>query len=187
MKKFRIVVLLVLSSIGLESCDWLFGHEDPEYDSVIYNLTLGLRDASGKDLVEGIGLIDSQWENVDPDLYELEVLRSDFPIEILPRLRMERYDGDCYFSIGFSWTVDDDKDEEQLTYRLKCPYVFGDDAVYELITHWNIPKEKTNSHEYFAHCVRIKFEGNEIIPDKCDDGNRGYRAVLIVGSMRGNK
>lgn len=180
MKVFRIVVLLVLSAIGLSSCNWLFGHEEPEYDYVVYNLAIGFRDASGKDLVEGIGLKESQWENVDTGLYELEVLRSGFPVAISPRLRMECYDANYYFSINFLWAVDADTNEEQLTYRLKCPYVFGDDAVHELIAHWNIPKEKIASNEYFGHCVRIEFEGSEIIPDKCDNANRGYWAVLTV-------
>jgi len=186
MKAFRIVILLMISAIGLSSCDWLFGHDDPEYDFIACNLALGFRDASGKDLVEGIGLKDSQWENVDPDLYEFEVLRSGFPVAASPRLRMERYDGNCCFSIAFSWVVDDDKDEERLSYRLKCPYVFGDDAVHELIAYWNIPEKKTTSNEYFARCVRIEFEGNEIISDKCDNENRGYRAVLTV-SLSGHK
>lgn len=183
MKVVRIVVWLMLSAIGLPSCYWLFGHEEPEYDGVAYNLALGFRDASGKDLVEGIGLRD-WWENVLPDLYELEILRSGSRVEIPASLRMERYGADCYFIILLTQVVEEDRDEEQLTYRLKCPYVFGDDAVHELITDWIIPKNKTSSNEYSAHCSRIEFEGNEIIPDICDDGNRKrYRTILTVSSL----
>lgn len=54
MKTLKISGLLALVIINFTSCDLLFGHKEPEF--VVYNLGLSLQDASGNDLVKGIGL-----------------------------------------------------------------------------------------------------------------------------------
>lgn len=212
MKTFRILGLLVLSAIGLSSCDWLFGHEEPEYDYIVYNLALGFRDASGNDLVKGIGLKDwqpgasmenAQWGSVDDDLYKLDIIVSepchdwsndtyDTPsqpgigsVDVKrPNWNIDHYDKDYYLQNRFTLPVNACPEEKKLTYKLICPYVFGDDEVHELITYWDIPKEKTTSHEYFAQCVRIEFKGYEIIPNKCNDEDRGYRVVIRLDSVQ---
>jgi len=51
-----------------------------------------------------------------------------------------------------------------LTYKLKCPYVFGDEAVHEIVTYWDIPKTKSGDGSVYAKCNRIEFEGKVITP-----------------------
>ena len=64
----------------------------------------------------------------------------------------------------FRVPVNDCPEEKTLTYKLKCPYVFGDEAVHEVVTYWNIPKAKSSVNDHYAKCYRIEFEGNEITP-----------------------
>ena len=63
-----------------------------------------------------------------------------------------------------------------LTYKIKCPYIFGDDAVHELVTYWEIPNERNPS----AKCYRITFEGNEVTPSPMDKYDYNYTAAIIL-------
>lgn len=192
MKKLKILGLLVLLTATLTSCDLLFGHHEPEF--VVYNLGLSFQDTSGNDLVKGIGLewwLDSTFISegqaqsgiVKYDLYVLDIIISEpcknWDNKIYntpgsdvhrPKLGMERYNnGYHYLDNDFGVPVNDCPVEKILTYKLKCPYVFGDEAVHEFVTYWDIPKIKSSSQEYFAKCCRIEYEGKEIIPAPGDE------------------
>ncbi|HMM04080.1 MULTISPECIES: hypothetical protein [unclassified Dysgonomonas] len=185
MKTLKISGLLVFVIMNFSSC-FLFPDHEPE--TVTYNFGLSFQDTSGNDLVKGIGLewwLDSTFISeeqaqsgiVKNDLYVLDIIVSE-PCKnwdnkiyntpgsdvIRPILGMVRYNnGYRYLDNDFSLWVNDCPEAKMLTYKLKCPYVFGDEAVHEFVTYWDIPKVKS-SGQTFAKCYRIEFNGNEIIP-----------------------
>lgn len=205
MRKLKSLGLLFLSVICFSSCDWLFGHKDPVFHYTVYNLAIGFRDASGSDLVKGIGLKDRQsgvsmedakWGEVDSDQYRLDIMvdipcwnwsndtydtpsrPATGPFEVKrPQLDIYYYDEICYLHNYFELPVEDCPDQRKLTYKLKCPYVFGDKEVHELVTYWDIPTEKPVPTTY-AKCLRIEFGGDKFIPEKREEEGRGYWVVI---------
>lgn len=207
MKTLYVFGLLTMAMIKLTSCDSPLGTLPPE--TVVYNLGLSFQDASGNDLVKGIGLEewsagtsmeDALWGSVKPDLYVLDIIVSEpcknwdneiyntparpgfIPDVNRPKLGMERdNNGDCYLTNSFSLPVNDCPEEKILTYKLKCPYVFGDEAVHEFVTYWDIPKSNyAHTSERFAKCYRIEFEGVEIAPQPPIDERRNYEAIIVL-------
>lgn len=203
MKTLKISGLLAFVIMNFTSCDLLFGHHEPEF--VVYKLGLSFQDTSGNDLVKGIGLkwwLDSTFVSeeqaqsgiVKNDLYVLDIIVSEpcknwdnkiynTPGSVVnrPELGMVRYNnGYRYLDNDFGVPVSDCPKEKILTYKLKCPYVFGDEAVHEFVTYWDIPKAKV-ANEYLAKCYRIEFEGNEITPQFSKEKYRsGYYIATII-------
>lgn len=207
MKTLKLIGLLTLVIMDFSSCDKIFDRHEPEF--VVYNLGLSLRDASGNDLVKGIGLGEwvpgnipeeqAQSGSVKDDLYVLDIIVSEpcwnwdnniyntparpgFEPDInRPKLVMSKYNVYCYLTNDFSVPVNDCPEEKKLTYKLKCPYVFGDEAVHEFVTYWDIPKSNyAHTFERFAKCNRIEFEGNEITPTPIDKNEQSYAATIII-------
>lgn len=208
MKTLKVYGLLAIAMMNLTSCDRLFGTLPPE--TVVYNLGFCFQDASGNDLIKGIGLEewspatsmeDALWGTVKPDLYVLDIIVSEpcanwdneiyntparpgfSPAVNRPRLSMNRRnDGARYLNNSFSVPVNDCPEEKILTYKLKCPYIFGDDAVHEFVTYWDIPKKSSSSKytEYFAKCYRIEVDGDEIIPQAPKDKSGSYTATIML-------
>lgn len=205
MKTFKIAGLLALAAMIFSSCNHLFNHE-PEF--VVYNLGLSFQDASGKDLVKSIELDEwsagtsmenALWGSVKPDLYLLDIIVSEpcknwdneiynspsrpgfTPDVNRPKLGMERSNtGNCCLTNSFSLPVNDCPEEKILTYKLKIPPVFGDDAVHELVTYWDIPNTKSSGLDYYAKCYRIEFEGNELSLQPPTDKHGSYVAVIML-------
>ena len=191
MKPLNIIGFLALM-MNFSSCNLLFSHNEPEY--VSYDLYLSFQDVSGNDLVKGIELNTSSG-SVKDSLFTLDIIvsepcrnwdnkiyntpaRSGFEPDVnRPGLGMVRYNSYCYLTNGFYLPVNDCPEEKILTYKLKCPYVFGDDAVHEFVTYWDIPRDKIN---HSAKCYRIEFEGNEITPTPMDKYEQSYTATLIL-------
>lgn len=194
MKALKVFGLLAIAMINLTSCDSLFGTLPPE--SVGYGIALSFQDASGKDLVKGIELEewtpgssmqDAQWGTVKSDLYTLDIglskacLDSEKGIgfELDNRHILGMAHGEFYYLRNdFTLDADDCPEEKTLTYKLKCPYIFGDEAIHEIVTYWNIPKEK-NANRHVAECYLIKFDGNEITPTLKDD-KLVYAATIVL-------
>ena len=180
MKTFKLPSLLALIIINFSSCDLIFDHEP---DTIAYNLDLSFQDSSGHDLVKGIGLEEwccptdmpeeqAQWGSVKRDLYVLDIIASQPCQDLITarrpgvfhdpdvdhfRLGMNKLNNNYYFTIEFGLLVKNCPNEKMLTYKLKCPYVFGDEAVHEFVTYWDIPKIRNKST--YAKCNRIEFEG----------------------------
>jgi len=202
MKTSKIVGLLTFIIINFSTCDLLFRHHDHMSESVVYNLGLNFQDGAGNDLVEGIGL--EEWGHVIPDLYVLDIILSEpcenwdnevyntparpgfRPTAYRPQFVMQRYTDDCYLTNRFGVPVGDCPEEKILTYKLKVPYVFGDEAVHEIVTYWDIPKKKSD-YAYYAKCNRIEFEGKEIIPQGPMDKNGNYVAIIKLKNVVGAK
>ena len=56
-----------------------------------------------------------------------------------------------------------DNNVRKLTYKLKCPHIFGDEETYEFVSYWELTDEK------YAKCYLIEFNGREITPKTLDD------------------
>ncbi len=204
MRTLKILGLLAFMIMNFSSCRYT---DEPKF--IIYNLGFSFQDASGNDLVKGIGLEEwsgmsmenALWGSVDPDLYVLDIIVSEpcdnwdneiynsqvgyKPDVYRPKLAMERnYNSNCYLTNRFGLQVGDCPEEKRLTYKLKSPYVFGDDAIHEFVTYWDIPKiKKTPGTENYAKCYRIEFEGNEIIPQSPKDKSKNYVATIMLDSL----
>jgi len=194
MRILKFIGIFALMIMSFSSCDEILGRlfAQPEPDSVQYLLDLSFQDVSGNDLVKGVGL--EWWLNstfipveqaqsgiVRSDVYELSVIFSNpcsdgdsFITEFDSTwLGMEMYEnGYYYLTTDYRFTVGNCPAMKMLTYKLKCPYVFGDEAVHELVTYWDIPK----MHSGFAYptCNRIEFEGKVITPMTYKDQMQKY-------------
>jgi len=163
--------------------------EDPPY--YIHNLYLRFHDASGNDLVKGIGIDKTSpnitiggvaaGSNVNPDLYTLYV-------EGIPKLIES-----LYFLSGeaFEWLYPDIANgnydnlrfrfispyfgsfTEKIIFKLKCPYLFGDDTTHEIITWWK-PSTKANGCTF---CYRIELADKEFTPM---DEEKTYFSIATV-------
>ena len=205
MKVLKTLGLLALTTMIFYSCFIRYAAEPPEF--VIYNLGLSFQDTSGNDLVKGIGLREvspsGMSGTVIPDLYVLDVIISEpcknwdnevyntparpgFDPDInRPKLGinngMDKFNnGEYYLTNSFWLPVDGCPEIRILTYKLKCPYVFGNEEVHEFVTYWDIPKTKAFGSDYHAKCLRIEFEGNEIFPQAPIDERNTYGAIIVL-------
>lgn len=206
MKILKILSVWTLVII-LFSSSYCVSNHDPEF--VVYNLGLSFQDVSGKDLVKGIGLEEwsagtsmegATWGSVNADLYVLDIIFSEpcenwdnkiynsparpgfIPDVNRPKFLMDIYNGNCHLTNSFAYPADDCPEQKMLTYKLKIPYVFGDEAVHELVTYWDIPNKKSSLNSY-AKCNRIVFEGNEIIPQALTDKYGNYVAKIVLNPI----
>ncbi|MDR2805101.1 MAG: hypothetical protein LBB85_05565 [Dysgonamonadaceae bacterium] len=204
MKTLKISGLLVFVIMNFSSC-FLFPDHEPE--TITYNLALNFQDASGNDLVKGIGLewcfvaeeqaqagsvkddlyvldiiVSQPCENWDNDIYNVPARPGFEPDVNRPGIGMERENnGYCYLSNSFSLWVKNCPEMRMLTYKLKCPYVFGDEAVHEFVTYWDIPKSYyRNTRNRFANCYRIEFEGKEITPQAPAEQYHNHTAEIVL-------
>jgi hypothetical protein len=209
MKPLKTAGLLALVIISFSSCWLIFIDSSPEV--VVYNLALNFQDASGNDLVKGIGLeewLDSafvaeeqaQAGSVKDDLYVLDIIvsqpcenwdndtysvpaRPGFEPDVnRPRIGMARENnGYCYLWNSFRLWLKNCPEMRMLTYKLKCPYVFGDEAAHEFVTYWDIPKSYyRNTRDRYAKCYRIEFEGKEITPQAPAEQYHNHTAVIVL-------
>ena len=66
-------------------------------------------------------------------------------------------DGECV-------DKEETKLQEYLTYRFKCPMIFGDEEIHELKACWKYTPESENMLKYrprYPECVRIEFGGKD--------------------------
>jgi hypothetical protein len=71
---------------------------------------------------------------------------------------------------------------DKVIIKLKCPFIFGDDKVYEIVTYWQ-PKEGMpyyRGNPYFGECYLVEFEGKEYIPQLLSDNPSGIARYSLV-------
>jgi hypothetical protein len=161
---------------GIECKDWVF---IPEYD-------------------EGVG-------SVNFDFYALEIAvpepcqdtyflaNKERPGVILeekatPKLFLRLWNGNYYFEINYRsfenpWgEYENCPPAEMITYKLSCPFVFGDDAVHEIVTWWRPYSEKTLNGHPKNLCYRIELDGEEFtqITTELYDGNSKKSVATII-------
>ena len=187
MKSIKLMVLLVV--LVVVSCKKNDKADDIEYIEYSYSLYLSFQDASGNDLVKGIGFQpygnyteeESNGGNVKSDLYTLEVvfpyhwqslsLHSWFSFvkgkalkEAYPELKYGDYDCLSFQVSGLAvqypyGVIIRVPFAEKITFKLKCPYIFGDEAEHELVTWWK--KKNKEERRPAALCYRIELGGRE--------------------------
>jgi len=195
MKTLKFIGIFTLMVMSFSSCNEIVGRlfAQPEPDTLLYQLDLSFQDKSGNDLVKGIGLEEwccptdipeeqAQSGAVKRGLYELGIIFSEpctnwkgvaFTGSNNIDLLMKKYDNGCYYLKNhFLLFASDCPEKKIITVKLKCPYIFGDEAVHEFVTHWDIPK----MHSGFAYptCNRIEFEGKVITPMTYKDQMQKY-------------
>jgi hypothetical protein len=191
--------LIMMSSVS--SCHLVFNQDT---DTVFYPLSISFQDASGNDLVKGIGLEDwypanipeeqAQSGSVKHDLYVLDLMVSQ-PCQdlidswnnrhyVIPsyRLGLDKFNGTWFLTTQMDFTVNNCPDEKVLTYKLTCPYVFGDKAEHEFVAYWEIPKIRNKSA--YAKCNRVEFEDKVFIPIIYQE-DHSSKVIIILGG-KGN-
>lgn len=173
MKTLRNFSGLMLVVICLSSCRWFYHDDIPEIN--IYMIALCFQDALGNNVSEGIGSeeLRANEGTIEPDLYSLDIVLQNYingetvpGPDVYPQsssLGTMKHDklGTClrnYFS-----RFRENNNVRKLIYKLRCPYVFGDEEVHELVTYWDL------SEKIYAKCYRIEFEGQEIIPQTLEN------------------
>ena len=56
----------------------------------------------------------------------------------------------------------------EITYRLTCPTIFGDDEVHQIITYWKPPHQTFNIHQKCYRIVYSDIDISDITVDKYD-------------------
>ena len=159
---------------------------DP-YKYVNYCLWLIFQDTSGNDLVKGIEMKAWWPSNASPDenyyggevtdsLYTLATTFSEpcdrwggvirkggglLPDENGIGLGKIRYKDYHVAILGFSFPIGQCPEIKNLTYHLKCPYIFGDDEIHEFVTYWEIPRIGSKD-QVSAKCYNMEFDDKVI-------------------------
>ena len=133
---------------------------------------------------------------VKPDLYTMEVV---FPEPCMdpynpalvpgaisfdvtgPTLAVHKFDNDYYLFLDTSTNRQEEDacpPAEMLTFKLKCPYMFGDDAVHDIVTYWKEGNVPTNSRV----CYRVVLDGKDSTEEVIyEDHNQRSRATIKIG------
>ncbi len=178
-------ILLIIAIGSFYSCD--FQNNEPE--GVTYNLLLNYTDVSGNDLVRNLVELDTPTSH----LYKLEIVlpepcddwrNESYNIKggdtASPHVFYHLFNNRYYFTGYFNIPVGGCPATDILTHRVKCPELFGDEAVREIVSYWDVPKKQSTGHQHEAKCYRIEFEGNEITPTPMDKTSSVFIATLIV-------
>jgi len=165
-------------------------------------LMVSFQDASGNDLVKGIGFDWSQPEGmviteeeaggtVKPDLYTLEIVfpegfKNPWKPEPGHDVIFDKHEpalgygwgcnynwigtaeicsyGYLFFETGSlkSWGDDPLPFAEKITFKLSCPYIFGNDVSKDIVTYWVCE----HKNEFSAKCYRVEFDGKDYFPEE---------------------
>jgi len=194
MKTLKTLGLLLSVMMSFSSCEFLFNQNSDVPRQAYYPLGLCFQDASGNSLAKGIGLehwipSDAPVEyatrgDVIPDLYTLDILvfepHNNIEPYVIPnafhrRLTTNTFWGSWHLTNDFPLSVDKYPDTKKIIYRLKCPYVFGDEEVREVVTYWT--KTTKSGVNFNTECYRIEFEGNEY---KITNTGGYYTATIVL-------
>jgi hypothetical protein len=196
--KFTCILLIIICSYN--SCNKGNKYVVGGYD---YYLLLNIQDALETDLVKGIG---SDWLQsqpvgfvpsegptggiVIPDLYKMDIVYPKSCMDIFipppgvilaettPKLGVQCIDDIYYLYLRTRSHYNDEcrNPAENLTFKLKCPRVFGDDAVHDIITYWKEGNKPTLSRI----CYRIELDGNESTEIIYEDYHQISRAIITL-------
>ena len=206
MKKLKFIGLL-LSLLIINSCSKKHEVENEiivtgeEGGTPLYyghNLFLRFHDATGNDLVKGIGIDKTlpnvtiggvaAGSNVNSDLYTLYF--EGIPNKVIPTYPMYFLSGEAFEWMYPNIAINGNYDylrfrfisqyfepfTEKIIFKLKCNYIFGDDATHEIITWWK-PSAKTNGGTF---CYRIEFEGKEFTEFSYDKFDCNSAATIVL-------
>ncbi|MCR5827655.1 MAG: hypothetical protein K6G53_04495 [Bacteroidales bacterium] len=163
--------------------------------SCTYFIDISFKDSLGNDLVAPLAedryisdqQIDKWWGEIDPERYKLEIISQSGDIIAhdrysgslrKPQFFMSKYDSNyklvsdedtgCYYLEqilqlpAIVYVL-----QQQLTYRIICPTIFGDDNIHEIITYWDFSKEDITPplrNDKFPECYGIIYEDQRLVP-----------------------
>jgi len=185
-----ILTMLIINSCGKDKDKNLYSPKR-FYDCLLW---IRFQDTQGNDLANGIDWSQEENQaaiNKNKELYTLEIV---YPEVYMDPVWTHYHSGGAYIpshSIGYKLNISIDKNNsyylsfhpqtsvkrsfdkelplaEKIIYKLKCPYIFGDDSVYEIVTWWEIEKET------LAICYRLEFDGKEFPIEKL------YFATIVL-------
>ena len=169
MKTLKLIQYFILSMTLM--CGCIAKVEGPYFH---HYLLLGFQDSSGNDLIKGIGTNkggpgDESLLFVKPDLYTLELEEAKCEDSVEPECVICDVDKPrLYFSLKsdesgdpliFTFSMVSARTKkcsspaETLIVNLKCPYIFGDDQIHEIVSYW---EKKGNSS---TNCYDVKMDG----------------------------
>lgn len=154
-----------------------------------YYLHINVRNTEGDDLVAPLGeeYYKSNPESikysgeVNPDKYQLQIVLPDGYVDRTASFTLGKFDGgynwvsmqeDGTYDVTGRWSLmsnymivgNNPKVQNPLTYKIKCPAVFGDDTIHEIVTWWEAVSWNKTLYEQFYGCVKATFDGVEISP-----------------------
>ena len=179
MKAIKLICGLLFVATICGSCKKDIRTKEPVMD--VQYLLLSFKDAQGNDLVKGIKF--DAWHNggyvtggdddiggtVNSGIFILNLAYDDEVKRFSSSLKIDLIKGgfeESYFT-GIKNDDNDDllfiipalnttRSEKKVTLKLKCSYLFGDDAVHDIVTWW---KPEENMRKSF--CYRIEYGGKE--------------------------
>ncbi len=161
--KINITILLfaILLPVILISCESKDG-PDPIFRQ--YYLEIRFEDKSGNDKIEGIGRL-SDGSKVKYDLYKLtveEMTSAQDNLNLSP-LRVRTTDAYESLVLEYSINASSNLNLDKLTYKLKCPYIFGDEEEHIIVSNW---EKKTSTSNY---CTSIVVDGKTYTTTETDE------------------
>lgn len=188
-------IILFTTVLLLCSCNLVFDHKDYVGEQINYSLGISLQDGQGNDLVKGLNTIKEQpldysengtLEVINPEQYNIE-LKLSSPDKTskthmdvifddhLPSMWMSIPQGhkDYYLFRQIALDTNDYDLQKEIIYRLKCPHIFGDQEVHEIVTYWALGQ---NDNGKYAHCYRAEFNGKNIQDVKW---NKDWKTSMI--------
>jgi len=138
---------------------------------------MAILDASGNDLVKGIDVVNEVI--VKPDFYTLEVVSEplvpNYSLYPYPSLEVYIYYNHYYLLLRTS-SNRNYKPASKLIFKLKCPHIFGDDNVHEVVTYWKAGNKPTKSRI----CYLIELEGKEFTQITYEEYKQLSRATIVL-------
>ena len=175
MKTVKLLSGILLAICIVISCEKIgvgFKNIHYSYDGVF----LSFRDESGNDLVKGIA-IDEAVSNIESDQFGLPIRRDlfsfevifpdprmypdiflpefDYPILLVSKLGNGDYCLTCYPLSNNEFNGKKIPPSKKITFKLKCPHIFGDDSEHVIETGWR--SFNLNRQE----CRSVTFDGKK--------------------------
>ena len=219
-KQIKTIVIFSFLTTVCFSCQPDKGGKKYDNPYLQYVFGLGIMDASGNDLVKGIefelenGVVPDEEQPyqgvIKPDLYTYEIIYPDLCMDTYyqhyhmtegipgdigqPEIILYTWDGRFYLLFDLqTGTTHGCPPAETLTFKVSCPYIFGNDDVYEIVTYWSQdskyhPDYKDHSKEWFDDrpmtiCYRVVFNGKEITsPITCASYFNTYISSTVLNN-----
>lgn len=152
-KTFAYIFLLTFLLFGCKSAEDSF----PGYN---YAIKLIFEDAIGNNLLDSIGYIDEENAgivSVEHNEYQLEIIPDPDFVTIPLSLLLRKTEKDkCLLFCAATKKLDPDYKASQISFKFKCPRIFGNNKDYSIFTKWKYLKNGT------TECIYLSFENKEI-------------------------
>ena len=190
--KFAVLILIVLI---VNSCDK--DKIDKKTLGYQHLLLLSFQDVSGNDLLEGSEFIwNDGMSTTKPEFYTLDIVFEDGIPNKYEIYKSDRYDIRYpMLSLANKWFLPPESPAnpdykylcfeassfrssfaEKITFRLICPYLFGDNEAHDIVTWWEPSTYRGYGRTF---CYRIEFEGKEF-PVEGNDVVNEFRVATII-------